>query len=863
VISGTPTAAGTFQVAITVSDSISQETAHVTLPLTVFSALNILNSSLPLAIVNRPYTCALAASGSATPFTWTVTGLPAGLTANSAGVISGTPTAAGTFTIDVSVTDSSDQTDHTSLTLTVAGVLTITTTSLPAASVGNLYGAGVSSTGGLSPYSWSATGLPVGLSIDQATGNITGTPTVAGPVQVTIHLSDASSQTAQVTLPMLVNPAAPPTLQIATSTLSTAAVGVVYAQFINASGGTGEYSFTTTAGSLPSGITFSTTGQLYGTPTSPGQFNFTVQVNDTQNFASRSFTLTVTPSAVTVSGAPPTSVTVGTAITTTFTATGGLQPYRFSTSGDLPPGTSFDSSTATLSGTVTGTGVFTFSVTATDSQTPPFTASQSFSVTVNPAALQISATLPPGQVGQPYSGAFSARGGAGGYTFSGSAGDGLSISASGAITGLPSTAQEVPVSVTVTDSSGAIATGTFSITIASASLLITTSTLPNAALNSTYSANLNASGGTAPYTFSATGLPGGLSISGAGAITGTPTALGTFTVTATVTDSTGAKSSANLSLTVAPAGLKITTTGVSQPTLGQTFSVGFGATGGTPPYTWSATGLPSGVTISATGTLSGTLSSMTPSSITVTVTDAAGTQSTETLTLSAALPAAPTLTFSGLPTNGSAGTQPSSTVTFSNTYPVPVTVNLTLTFAPANGPDDPNVVFSGGARTTSVTVPAGATVSLSSIGVQTGTVAGVITITANLVASGTDITPSPAPTRTITIAPAAPTISSVTLATTSTGLSVTVIGFDPTRSITQATFTFNPAAGSTLQTSTFTVTAQSQFNAWFQSSGSAQFGSQFNFTIPFTVTGNVSGIASVTVTLTNPTGTSSGVTGNL
>jgi hypothetical protein len=103
----------------------------------------------------------------------------------------------------------------------------------------------------------------------------------------------------------------------------------------------------------------------------------------------------------------------------------------------------------------------------------------------------------------------------------------------------------------------------------------------------------------------------------------------------------------------------------------------------------------------------------------------------------------------------------------------------------------------------------------------------------------------------------------VTLATTSTGLSVTVIGFDPTRSITQATFTFNPAAGSTLQTSTFTVTAQSQFNAWFQSSGSARFGSQFNFTIPFTVTGNVSGIASVTVTLTNPTGTSSGVTGNL
>jgi hypothetical protein len=100
----------------------------------------------------------------------------------------------------------------------------------------------------------------------------------------------------------------------------------------------------------------------------------------------------------------------------------------------------------------------------------------------------------------------------------------------------------------------------------------------------------------------------------------------------------------------------------------------------------------------------------------------------------------------------------------------------------------------------------------------------------------------------------------VTATANSTGFTVTVVGFDPTRSITQATFTFTPASGSTLQTTTVTVPVQALFTAWYQSAASAAFGSQFSFTIPFTVSGSVSGIASVTVTLTNATGTSSSTT---
>jgi hypothetical protein len=359
------------------------------------------------------------------------------------------------------------------------------------------------------------------------------------------------------------------------------------------------------------------------------------------------------------------------------------------------------------------------------------------------------------------------------------------------------------------------------------------------------------------------GLPNGLTLSSSGALSGTPTSPGQFTVTVTVKDAAGVSISASFSVTIAAAPLKITTTGISPPTLGTSFSLAFGATGGTPPYTWSGTGLPSGVTIISTGTLSGTPTALGTSSITVTVTDSGGLKTSETLNLTIALPAAPTLNITGLPATANPGTQSTATVTFSATYPVDVTVNLTLTFAPLSGGDDPNIQFSTGGRTATLTIKAGSTSSSATIGVQTGTVAGTITITTQLLGAGQDITPVPAPTKTIVISPAAPSITSVTAAVNGTGFTVTIDGFDPTRAVTQVVFTFAAAAGSTLQTTTVTVSATSLYTSWYQSSASIPFGSQFSFTIPFTVTGNVQSLTSVTVTLVNPTGTSTATTATL
>ena len=142
-----------------------------------------------------------------------------------------------------------------------------------------------------------------------------------------------------------------------------------------------------------------------------------------------------------------------------------------------------------------------------------------------------------------------------------------------------------------------------------------------------------ATGGTAPYTFSATGLPTGLSINAtSGAITGTPaqSAVGTASVAVKVTDASQPQqtATATLSLTISAAQsntLTIKTTSLPLGTVGASYSGTVTATGGTKPYAFSATGLPSGFAINASsGTITGnpTQSDVGPTTIAVTVTDA-------------------------------------------------------------------------------------------------------------------------------------------------------------------------------------------------------------------------------------------------
>ena len=189
-----------------------------------------------------------------------------------------------------------------------------------------------------------------------------------------------------------------------------------------------------------------------------------------------------------------------------------------------------------------------------------------------------------------------------------------------------------------------------------------------------------------------------------------------------------------------------------------------------------------------------------------------------------------------------------------------VVVTLTLTFTPDSGAADPAIQFSTGGSITRITVPAGATNGATDVGIQTGSVAGVITVTAQMQAGGQDVTPLPAPRTTIRIAAGPPVITTVTAVRNATGFTVTVTGYVTDREVTQAIFAFAAATGSNLQTTTLTVPADTQFAQYFGGASAAPFGGQFLFTQPFTVTGSTQAITSVTVTLVNKIGQSTAVT---
>ena len=141
--------------------------------------------------------------------------------------------------------------------------------------------------------------------------------------------------------------------------------------------------------------------------------------------------------------------------------------------------------------------------------------------------------------------------------------------------------------------------------------ITTASSLPPAKLDTAYSTTLAASGGTTPYawTVSAGALPGGLTLSSAGQISGTPTTAGTFSFTAKVTDAAAQTATVPLQITIAPAPLIITTSTLPNGRIGVAYSTTLAASGGTTPYTWSLTSgtLPIGLSLDAsTGAISGT-----------------------------------------------------------------------------------------------------------------------------------------------------------------------------------------------------------------------------------------------------------------
>lgn len=660
-LSGTPTAAGAFSFTVTATDSStgmgSFSATSGTLTLNIAApAITLAPTSLATATVATAYSQSLSASGGTAPYTFAAPAgsLPPGLSLSSAGALSGTPTAAGTFNFTVTAIDSSGSGPYTgarAYSLTVnAPTLSITPASGNlTATINQAYSQAFTGSGGTAPYHYSlivnAGVMPAGLSFNTSTGALAGMPTTTGTVSFTVSSTDSSTGAGgpfKISGTYTLTTSAP-TIVLSPASLPGATVGAAYSQTAPAAGGSAPYAYALTAGALPAGLSLnSSTGAITGTPTAGGTFNFTVTATDSNGYTgAQPYSLTVSAATITVTPTSMPGATVSVPYSQSMSTSGGTAPYTYAmTAGALPAGLSL-SPTGVLSGMPTAGGTFNFTITSTDSSTGTghYTGSRTYALTVGAPTMGIAPASGAlnGAAGTVYSRAFAASGGTGPYTYaltvnSGTLPTGLNWNAATAtLSGTPTTAGTVNFTVTATDSStGAGApyavSGAYTLTIAAPSVSVSPATLPNPSIATAYSQSVTAANGTAPYTYAITAgaLPTGLTLSSGGVLSGMPTAGGTFNFTITATDANHFTASHAYTVTIGAPTVTVNPAAVTAAQVTAAYSQTFTATGGTAPYTYAvSTGtLPAGLTLNAsTGVVSGTPTTLGTSTFTIRATD--------------------------------------------------------------------------------------------------------------------------------------------------------------------------------------------------------------------------------------------------
>jgi hypothetical protein len=217
--------------------------------------------------------------------------------------------------------------------------------------------------------------------------------------------------------------------------------------------------------------------------------------------------------------------------------------------------------------------------------------------------------------------------------------------------------------------------------------------------------------------------------------------------------------------------------------------------------------------------------------------------------------------------------QPQIDLNIASPYPLAVNGTLTMTVIPDGFSADPSIQFSTGGKTVTFTIPANTTSAIfptggSSIELQTGSTAGTIVLTPTFTTtSNVPLTPAASQNLQLVVPESAPVLIGAEVTSQSAaGLTLAISGVSNSQTLTQLSFSFTTAAGYNVTGANVNVPVSSVASAWFESSAAQTFGGQFVATVPFTFTGPgssststanlTSAVTGVTITATNPQGTS-------
>jgi CSLREA domain-containing protein len=530
--SGWPTVTGTFNFTVNVSGfggNCQQSFARM---LTVVCPTVTLNpASLPNAAVNMAYGPVITASPVGGNYSFAVTdgALPTGLTLNSNGSFSGTPTQAGTFNFRITGTAASGCSGFRDYQLLVT-CPTITLAPLPQAIAGVLFNTVLSASPAGGSYQFSSADKPAWLTL-AANGNVSGTPPTAGAFTFNVNVSGFGTCQQSFTVTLTVGC---PALTLAP--LPQAAAGVLFNVALNASPVGGNYQFS--SANLPAWLMLATNGNLSGTPPATGTFNFNVNVS---GFGSCAQTLAVTLQvicpALSLTPATLPNGVQGTAYHQTLAvpSVGGNYSYAVTT-GVLPPGLTL-ASTGLLSGTPTASGNYAFSVTATGWGGCTKTQSYNLLITGTCSTITLNPTsLSPGALGTAYTQTLSAAGGVAPYNYSvltGALPAGLTLNANtGELSGVPTTTGTFIFTVRATAQGGCTGQRLYVLSIACGPLTFAPAALPSGTKGAAYSQQLSVSpASSATFSLLLGSLPPGFTLSSTGLLSGTTSQAGTYNFT--------------------------------------------------------------------------------------------------------------------------------------------------------------------------------------------------------------------------------------------------------------------------------------------------------------------------------------------